>query len=130
MYIIFNVGEATVTLTTPSSLPCFGQTYKLTCTHPVLDTDTHVKWERKGTRFSTSASTTHYEDRHAPTATTLTINVTRGEFNSTVYTFRCFTYNGSVGFNDSDRIISNEVIINPPGEYINDETICICMYVV
>ena len=31
--------------------------------------------------------------------------------------------------NDSDRIISNEVIINPPGEYINDETICICTYV-
>ena len=126
LYIILNVGEATVTLTTPSSLPCFVQTYKLTCTHPVLDTDTLVRWERNGIGFGTSASTTHHEDRHASTATTLTINVTREEFNNAVYTFRCFTYDGKVGFNDSNRVISNEVTVDPPGEYVYVETICIC----
>ena len=50
--VIVNVGEAIVILTAPSSLPCFGQTYKLTCTHPVLDTDTLVRWERNGNGFT------------------------------------------------------------------------------
>ena len=49
--------------------------------------------------------------------TTLTITVTREEFENKVYTYRCFTYDGNVGFSDPDRVISNEVIINPPGEY-------------
>ena len=84
------------TLYTPSSLPCFGQTYKLTCTHP--DADTIVRWERNETGFGTSAIPTHYEDRHPSSANTLTINVTREEFKNAVYTFRCFNYNGSVGF--------------------------------
>ena len=113
--------EATVILTAPSSPPCFGldETYKLTCTHPVLDADIRLEWERNGTRFSTSASTTHQSVETSTTTTTLTITVTREEFENTVYTYRCFTYDGNEGFNDPNRVISNEVFVDPPGECID-----------
>ena len=59
--------EATLILTAPSSPPCFGQTYKLTCTHPVLVTST-LLWERNGVFFGPSASTTHDEDETSTTS--------------------------------------------------------------
>ena len=119
VHIVFTRIEATVTLTAPSSPPCFGQPYKLTCTHPVPDADTNVRWERNGTGFNPQSTPNHdLVDVTDPTTTTLTINVTREEFENKVYTYRCFTYDGNVGFNDPNRTISNEVTVDPPGEYI------------
>ena len=109
------LGEATVTLTAPSSPPCFGQLYKLTCTHPVLEGLTNVRWERNGTGFNPQSTPNRDEDP-TPTTTTLIITVTREEFENTVYTYRCFTYDGNVGFNDPNKVISNEVTVDPPGE--------------
>ena len=118
VYLLLVV-EATVILTAPSSPPCFGQTYKLTCTHPVLDADTNVRWERNGTGFGTAASTTHDEIETSTTTTTLTISVTREEFENRVYTYRCITFDSNLGFiNDPNRVISNEVTVDPPGELI------------
>ena len=122
MYIDQNdliyIAEATVTLTTPSSPLCFGQPYKLTCTHPVLDGDIRLEWERNGTRFGTSASTTHQSVETSTTTTTLTINVTREEFEDKVYTYRCFTFDVTRGTSDPNRVISNEVTVDPPGEFV------------
>ena len=120
--VIVNVGEAIVILTAPSSLPCFGQIYKLTCTHPVLDADTNVRWERNKTGFNPQSTPNHVGDDPTPTTTVLTITVTREEFENKVYTYKCFTYDGNVGFNDPDKVISNEVTLDPPGEYA-------CIYV-
>ena len=111
------LGEATVTLTAPSSPPCFGQTYKLTCTHPVLDADTNVRWERNGTGFNPQSTPNHDENGNE-TTTTLTITVTREEFENKVYTYRCFTFNVTRGTSDPNRTISNEVTVEPPGEYV------------
>ena len=122
MYILavylLPVVEATVTLTAPSSPPCFGQTYKLTCTHPVLDAETNDRWERNGTGFNPTSTPNHDGDDPTPTTATLTISVTREEFENKVYTYRCFTYDGNVGFNDPNRVISNEVTVDPPGESV------------
>ena len=115
---MLTLAEATVTLTAQSSPPCFGQTYKLTCTHPVLDADTLVRWERNGTGFGTSASTTHDEVDPTPTTTTLTITVTREEFKNKVYTYRCITFDLNVGLSDPNRTISNKITVDPPGEYL------------
>ena len=109
------LGEATVTVTAPSSPPCFGQIYKLTCTHPVLDADTNVRWERNGTGFNPTSTPNHDEDP-TPTTTTLTITVTREEFKNKVYTYRCLTFDLNVGLSDPNRVISNEVTVDPPGE--------------
>ena len=108
------LGEATVTLTAQSSPPCFGQTYKLTCTHPVLDADTNVRWERNGTGFNPQSTPNHDGDGPTPTITTLTINVTREEFENKVYTYRCLTINPST--DTVVRVYSNEVSVDPPGE--------------
>ena len=52
-----------------------------------------------------------------PSTTTLTINVTREEFENKVYIYRCFTFDSNLGFiNDPNRVISNEVTVDPPGE--------------
>ena len=51
--------------------------------------------------------------------TTLTITVTREEFEKKNYTYRCFIYDGNVGFNDPNRVISNGVTVDPPGECID-----------
>ena len=107
---------ATVTITAPSSPPCFGQTYKLTCTHPVLDADTNVRWERNGTGFNPQSTPYHDDDDPTPTTTTLTITVTREEFENKVYTYRCFTFDVTRGTSDPNRVISNEVTVDPPGE--------------
>ena len=105
--------EATVTLTAPSSPPCFGQTYKLTCTHPVLEGGILLRWERNGTMLTPQADDTSGNT----TATTLTITVTREEFENKVYTYRCITFDSNLGFiNDPNRVISNEVTVDPPGE--------------
>ena len=109
------LGEATVTLTAPSSPPCFGQTYKLTCTHPVLEGDIRLEWERNGTRFNPQSTPNHDEDP-TPTTTTLTITVTREEFENKVYIYRCFTFDVTRGTSDPNRVISNEVAVDPPGE--------------
>ena len=108
--------EATVTLTAPSSPPCFGQTYKLTCTHPVLEGLTSAGWERNGTGFN-PRSTPNHDGDISTTTTTLTITVTREEFENKVYTYRCFTFNITRGTSDPNRVISNEVTVDPPGEY-------------
>ena len=118
IYIVFHIVstriKATVTLTAPSSPPCFGQTYKLTCTHPVLDGGILLRWERNGTGFTPQADDTSGNT----TTTTLTINVTREEFENKVYTYRCITFDSNVGFiNDPNKAISNEVTVDPPGEY-------------
>ena len=42
----------------------------------------------------------------------------REEFENTVYTYRCFTYDGNVGLSDPNRVISNEVTVDPPGESV------------
>ena len=111
--------EATVTLTAPSSPPCFGQTYKLTCTHPVLDADTYIRWERNGTGFNPQSTPNHdLVDVTEPNNTSVTITVTREEFWNKVYTYRCFTFDLNVGIFDPNRTISNEVTVDPPGEYI------------
>ena len=110
------LGEATVTLTAPSSPPCFGQTYKLTCTHPVLDADTNVRWERNGTGFSPRPTPNHDVVETSTTTTTLTINVPREEFENKVYTYGCFTFDVTRGTSDPNRVISNEVTVDPPGE--------------
>ena len=89
--LILLVVEATVTLTAPSSPPCFNETYKLACTHPVLDADTNVRWERNGTGFNPRSTPNHDEEDGNATTTTLTISVTREEFENTVYTYRCIT---------------------------------------
>ena len=113
--LILLVVEATVTLTAPSSPPCFSQTYKLTCTHPVLDADTNVRWERNGTGFNPQSTPNHdLVDVTDPTTTTLTISVTREEFENTVYTYRCITVNTST--DTVVRVYSNEVTVDPPGE--------------
>ena len=111
------LADAAVTLTAPSGHPCFGQTYKLTCTH-VLEQQTHVGWERNKTGFIPQSTPNHDDDGNA-TTTTLTITVTREEFENKVYTYRCFIYDGNLGFNDPNRVISNEVTVDPPGESIN-----------
>ena len=111
--------EATVNLTASSSSPCFNQTYKLTCTHPVLDGDIRlgIEWERNGAGF-TPQSTPNHDDEggNTPTTTTLTITVTREEFENKVYNYRCFTYDITRGTSDPNRVISNEVTVDPPGE--------------
>ena len=112
---MFTLAEATVTLTAPSSPPCFGQTYKLTCTHPVLDGDILLGWERNGTGFNPQSTPNHDDDGNT-TTTTLTITVTREEFENKVYTFRCITFDLNVGLSDPNRDISNEVTIDRPGE--------------
>ena len=113
------VVEANVTLTAPSSPPCFDQTYKLTCTHPVLEVYTSVRWERNGTVFNPQAIPSHDGDYSTPTTTTLTINVTREEFENKVYTYKCITFDITRGFlNDPNKVISNEVIVDPPGESV------------
>ena len=100
--------EATVTLTAPSSPPCFGQTYKLTCIHPVLDADTNVGWERNRTILNPQSTPNHDDgDDPTPTTTTLTITVTREEFENKVYTYRCFTFDVTRGTSDPNRVISN-----------------------
>ena len=108
------LGEATVTITAPSSLPCFGKTYKLICTHPVLDGETNIRWERNGTGFSTSASTTHQSVETSTTTTTLTITVTREEFENIVYSCKCLTVNTST--DTVVRIYSNNVTVDPLGK--------------
>ena len=45
--------------------------------------------------------------------------MTREEFENKVYTYRCFTYDGDVGTSDPNRVISNEVTVDSPGESIN-----------
>ena len=111
------LGEATVTLTASSSPPCFGQTYKLTCTFPVLDADTNVRWERNGTGFNPQSTPNHDDEGgNTPTTATLTITVTREEFENKVYTYRCFTFDLNVGLSDPNRVISNEVTLDPPSE--------------
>ena len=116
---MFTLAEATVALTAPSSPPCFGLTYKLTCTHPVLDADTNVRWEGNGNGFNPQ-STPNYDlnVNPTPTTTTLTINVTREEFENKVYTYRCFTFDVTRGTSDPNRTISNEVTVDPPGKYL------------
>ena len=104
--------EATVTLTAPSSSPCFGQAYKLTCTHPVLEGGILLRWERNGTGFTPQAD----DISGNATTTTLTITVTREEFENKVYTYRCFTFDVTHGTSDPNRVISNEVTVDPPGE--------------
>ena len=42
--------------------------------------------------------------------------MTREEFENKVYTYRCFTFDINVGLSDPNRVISNEVIVDPPGE--------------
>ena len=110
--------EATVrvTLTAPSSPPCFGQTYKLTCIHPVLEGQTYVGWERNGTGFIPQSTPNHDEGETTPTTTTLTITVNREEFENKVYTYRCFTFNIIRGTSDQNKIISNEITVDPLGE--------------
>ena len=111
------MGEATVILTAPSSPPCFGQTYKLTCTHPVLDGQTDVRWERNGTILNPQSTPNHDDgDDPTPTTTTLTITVTREEFENKVYTYRCFIFNIICGTSDQNKIISNEITVDPLGE--------------
>ena len=109
---------AAVTITAPSSPPCSGQTYKLTCTHPVLDADTNVRWERNGSGFNPRSTPNHdLNVDPTPTTTALTITVTREEFKNKVYTYRCITFDSNLGFiNDPNRVISNEVTVDPPGE--------------
>ena len=102
--------EATVILTVPSSPPCFGQTYKLTCTHPVLDADTNVRWERNGTGFNPKSTPNHDDDGNA-TTTTLTITVTREEFENIVYTYSCLTVNTST--DTVVRVYSNNITVDP-----------------
>ena len=108
-------GEATVTLTAPSSPPCLSQTYKLTCTHPVLATST-LLWERDGVFFIVQGNPTHVEMVNSEkTVTTLTINVTREEFENTSYTYRCYT-NDQV---TNERVYSNNnITVDPPGKYV------------
>ena len=49
----------------------------------------------------------------------LTITVTREEFENKVYTFRCITFDSFLGFiNDPNKVISNEVTVDPPGESV------------
>ena len=111
------MGGTTVTLTAPSSPLCFGQTYKLTCTHPVLEGDTSIGWERNGTGFIPRSTPNHNDEGgNTPTTTTLTINVTREEFENKVYTYRCFTFDVTRGTSDPNKVISNEVTVDPPGE--------------
>ena len=50
-----------------------------------------------------------------PSTTTLTITVTIEEFEN-IYTYRCIKFDLNVGFNDPNRVISNEVTVDPPGE--------------
>ena len=117
--------EATVTLTAQSSPPCFGQTYKLTCTHPVLVTST-LLWERNGVFFSPSSSTTHDEDDPTPTTTSLTITVTREEFENRVYTYRCYTDDQVT--NESLRVYSNSIAVDPQCKYTCTYMItCTCL---
>ena len=44
--------------------------------------------------------------------------MTREEFENKVYTYRCFTFDLNVGLSDPNRVISNEVIVDPPGESV------------
>ena len=120
---MLTIAEATVTLTAPSSPPCFGQTYKLTCTHPVLDADTNVRWERNGTGFNPQSTPNHDGDGPTPTTTTLTINVTREEFENIVYNYRCLTLNTST--DTVVRIYSNNVTVNPLGKNLIHHVHCI-----
>ena len=75
-------------------------------------------WERNGVFFSPSASTTHDEVETSTTTTTLTITVTREGFENKVYTYRCFTFDVTRGTSDPNRVISIEVIVDPPGESV------------
>ena len=113
---IYLATTSTVILTAPSSPPCYGQTYKLTCLHPVLDGQTYVGWERNGTGFNPQSTPNHDGDDPTPTTTTLTITVTRKEFENKVYTYRCFKFDVTRGTSDPNRVISNKVIVDPPGE--------------
>ena len=91
----------------------------MTCTHPVLDADTNVRWERNGTGFNPQSTPNHdLNVDPTPNTTTLTINVTREEFENKVYTYRCFTFDLNVGLSDPNRVISNEVTVDPPGESV------------
>ena len=113
--LIHFTAEATVTITAPSSPPCFdGEPYKLTCTHPVLATST-LLWEKDGVFLSTTASATHQSVETTPTTTTLTITVTREEFENKVYTYRCYTADQVT----NERVYSNNSItVDPPGKHV------------
>ena len=118
---------ATVTITVPSSPPCFGQTYKLTCTHPVLDADTNVRWERNGSGFNPQSTPNHDDEGgNTPTTTTLTITVTREEFENKVCTYRCLTVNTSTDI--VVRVYSNQVAVDPSGERHVGIYTCIHIY--
>ena len=117
LHDLLTIAEATVTLTAPSSPPCFDQTFKLTCTHPVLQPQTDIGWERNGTGFNPQ-SNPNYDlmDVTDPSTTTLTITVTREEFENKVFVYRCLTFDVTRGTSDPNRVISNEVTVDPPGE--------------
>ena len=109
--MIHFTGKATVTLTAPSSPPCFGQTYKLTCTYPVRDGDTFVGWERNGTGLDPTL-TSHNSDDNATTAT-LMITLIKEEFGNENISYQCYTFNRRTLTTTN----SNKVFLDPPGKY-------------
>ena len=114
---IYNFRLATGETASTVTLTALGQTYKLICTHPVLGADTNVRWERNGSGFNPQSTPNHdLNVDPTPTTTTLTITVTREEFENKVYTYRCFTFDLNVGLSDPNRVISDEVTVDPPGE--------------
>ena len=64
--------------------------------------------------FGPSASTTHDVVETTPTTTSLTITVTREEFESTVHTYRCYTDDQVI----NERDYSNNITVDPPGKHV------------
>ena len=94
---------------------CYEGVLRLLCSHPPLDTNTELEWERNGTFYSVQGSQTHKEMINpSKDVTTLTINVTRFEFEGKNYEYVCILKNHSTSL--SSMIPSNKVTVNPPGK--------------
>ena len=92
---------------------CYEGVLRLLCSHPPLDTATELERERNGTFYSVQGSQTHKEMINpSKDVTTLTINVTRFEFEGKNCEYVCILKNHSTG----SMIPSNKVTVNPPGK--------------
>ena len=93
---------------------CFGETYQINCTHPVLDVSSGyintVFWNRNGTVFILDGTTEQSVPINS-TVTGLQINITKGVYETGTY-YKCYVLKR---FNATffSQLESNDVTVNP-----------------
>ena len=128
-YVLYSYAvdaELTITITTSSSTPCYGDVVTLVCHHPELATNpvkyhTSVpQWRENGSSITpTVASIFTAVTAQNLMSTALTINITVNHFRNKSLNYSCFLVldeNGNPGGLDS----SQEVTVDPVGECLHE----------